>query len=704
MLELIKRRTPELLEHFVIDEIPAANGHDTYEIDSDGKRVILRGNNTVAKATAYYRYLRDYCNVSLSWCSNHETYEIKNAPLPDKAVKQVLLKDRRMCFSYETYADSACWWEWERWERELDYLAMNGVNMFLCLVGYEAVWYYSMLKVGLNREDSLTFLSGPCYYPLQLDGKLDTFLPLVDTDYLKKRIELGQKIVARARELGIAPVMQGFNGHVPKLLKGYFTKADIVPVTAFEKFAFTYRISPVDPLFEKLAQALNEKQEELFGKADYYISNPFSGVKTLSRNPLFPARYGTAVHSAIKAANGKAIWVLSAESYSPQLVKNVPSNELLVLDIDGICDENSGFDGHLFLLGARFNFGGHTTLHGNIKELAGNRFAVVSRKHENCVGCGMFPDSTDVNPMYSDMAMQMLTVDGEISLQQWTKRYAYCRWGSNEKCLADAAQIIADCMGERCVGRETGSIIASRPSTEITHTAPFDTLELRYDNRELCRALGLMLESKGDYTDGYVFDVCDVTRQVMSNYARELYSAAIKGYQNSDARLFEVSSNAFMKLLEEMDGLLSAVPELRLGTHLQSAADCTVGRQDKQNFELNLLCRISLFGPFSTPEYYDCAWREWADVVGGYYSKRWREFFELLAKDFKKKKRISTVTRKQINGRNLSRGNSFYKKLDSTERKWITKCRAGEPGDEDALKIAEKLYEKYSALVCTQGK
>ena len=44
-------------------------------------------------------------------------------------------------FNYCTFNYSASWWNWERWEQEIDFMALNGINMPLSIVGLEGVWY-----------------------------------------------------------------------------------------------------------------------------------------------------------------------------------------------------------------------------------------------------------------------------------------------------------------------------------------------------------------------------------------------------------------------------------------------------------------------------------------------------------------------------------------------------------------------------------
>lgn len=36
--------------------------------------------------------------------------------------------------------DSYVWWDWKRWEKEIDWMALQGVNLPLAFTGQEAIW------------------------------------------------------------------------------------------------------------------------------------------------------------------------------------------------------------------------------------------------------------------------------------------------------------------------------------------------------------------------------------------------------------------------------------------------------------------------------------------------------------------------------------------------------------------------------------
>ena len=138
-----------------------------------------------------------------------------------------------------------------------------------------------------------------------------------------------------------------------------------------------------------------------------------------------------------------SVWVMQSWSLREQIVKSVPKERLLILDIDGSkYKETDNFWGYDFVLGKIHNFGDRNTLHGSIKELADNEFSNL--ECDNCVGTGLFMEGIFQNPLYYDLAFQMLTEDGAINLDEWLKNYAYRRYGSKEKCLVDAMMLLKE--------------------------------------------------------------------------------------------------------------------------------------------------------------------------------------------------------------------------------------------------------------------
>lgn len=700
MHDLIKRNTPAISLAFITETIEKTHGKSRYEIEAQNGKIVLRGDCTISLAMAYYRYLKDYCDVNLAWCGNTRL-KVDSAPLPEEKITHTIEQDKRVFMNYRAFAYSAVWWNWERWEREIDFMAMNGINMPLSIVGSEAVWYHTLRDFGYSEQGALQFISGPCYWSWQLMTHFDSNLALTDPEYVEQRLELGKKIIKRETELGMTPIMQGFSGHVPRTIIRLLKKVRLRHNPAWNNYATTYQIEPSDPYFRKFGKALLEKQLRLLGANHYYACDPLYDSTISARSGEYFKSLGKAVSDLYQSFDSESVWVMQGDHIKEKMVKAVPKDRLLILDMDGNGHTSTdGYWGYNFILGTKNNVGGRNTLHGSIKALSENPYMQKKSNYPNLIGTGIFPESLDQNPLYFDLALEMLTQNKAIDLDEWLKRYAQRRYGSDEECLLDAVLALKDtCYSEQCTGPETGSLICARPSTELTHTAIGDTMELRYDNKQLFYAADAMLIAKKAETDGYYYDVCDLARQTLSNHARVLYRDVMEAYRAKDPGKFEVSSNAFLRLLEDTDRLLHTRSELTLSKWLAEARDAAIADVDKQNFEINVLEQLTLWGPLNNTLLYDMAWREWSGLVKTYYGPRWRMFFEMLAGNFKGFRRVSTVTRKQPFGRNDYRGSGFYRNMEKLERGWIATYRPEEPSSENTKAVARELLNKYRKAI-----
>ena len=696
MRNLIKRNTPTIALMFLTELTEKVDGKSYYEFFTHKGKILLRGDSTVSLAMAYYRYLKDYCNINLSWCGNTRVV-IDQAPLPDEKVSEIIEQENRVYFNHRAFSYDAAFWDWERWEREIDFMAMNGVTMPLSLVGSEAVWYYTLLDFKYTKEEALQFLSGPSFWSWQLSNNLDSYLALTDPDYIDARLALGQKIIGRQNELGMTPILSGYFGHAPRISLAMLKKVRVRRNPSWNNFALTYQIDPNDPYFQKFGQAFLEKQLRLLGANNYYTCDPLYDNFNFPKGETYYRSLGRAISKLFEAFDKDSVLVMQGDRVNETFVKSIPKERLLILDLDGKAHKAyDNYWGYDFILGTRNNIGGHTGLHGDISALAQNPFMQLKGQLPNLKGSGFFPESFGNNPLFFDWALEVFSHSKAIDLDDWLKNYSLRRYGSQETCLNEALELLAQsCYSPDNASPEHGSVVCARPSTDLKHAAIGDSLDLRYDNKLLFEAAELMLEAKKIDSEGYVFDVRDLTRQVLSNYAGQLYQEAMSAYEDKDAQNFEITINAFLRLVTDMDELMQTDSQRTLSSLLKQARESALSDQDKQNFEVNVLTQLTIWGPMSEPIMYDTAWREWGGLLGTYYMLRWREFFYMLAQNFKGYRRVSTVTRKQYYGRNDYRGKGFYKNLERFEKNWISTCRPEAPSQDNPLKLSAKLLDKY---------
>lgn len=165
---------------------------DFFRITSKDGKLYIKANNYVAAFHGLYCYLKKYCNVQLAWCGNQEIH-IDKLVMFDGEFKKEIEQKYRVYMNYCTLDYSMCWWDFARWEKEIDFMAMNGINMPLAVVGTEAVWYETLQEFGFTKEEALHFISGPAFWAWQLMTNIDSYLPPENENYIYERMELGKR-------------------------------------------------------------------------------------------------------------------------------------------------------------------------------------------------------------------------------------------------------------------------------------------------------------------------------------------------------------------------------------------------------------------------------------------------------------------------------------------------------------------------------
>ena len=159
-------------------------------------------------------YLNNYCNASFSWNGDQTSCRPHCLQLLTLFVRKPLTVIAT-ALNYCTLNYTMSFWDSERWEREIDLMATQGVNLFLSGIGTEAVWQNVMQKYGYSFSEIQKFIPGPAYTAWWLMGNLEGEGGPVSQAYIDGRVALQRKILARAEELGMEVVMQGFCGFAP---------------------------------------------------------------------------------------------------------------------------------------------------------------------------------------------------------------------------------------------------------------------------------------------------------------------------------------------------------------------------------------------------------------------------------------------------------------------------------------------------------
>ena len=216
--DLIKRILPAHYKSFIV-KISENIEKDYFSIRNKDGFIELEANYPVAIGSALYWYLKYFCNCHISW-SGDQLKLPDILPLPENEISHKANFDFRYYLNYCTFSYSMPWWNWERWEREIDWMALHGINLTLAIVGQEAVWQNLMRKLQFTEEQIFEFLPGPAYLAWGWLGNFDGWGGPTTQNWIDDQKELQQKIISRLTEMGITPVLQAFTGRVPKYLTG----------------------------------------------------------------------------------------------------------------------------------------------------------------------------------------------------------------------------------------------------------------------------------------------------------------------------------------------------------------------------------------------------------------------------------------------------------------------------------------------------
>ena len=161
-------------------------------------------------ATGLNWYLNHFCHCHVSL---HGRQLNLPDPLPavTPKVRQVTWTQYRYFLNYCCFGYSLPWWDWDQWQELIDWMALHGVNMPLAVTGQEAVWQAVCQRLGMSDAEIAAFLAGPPFLPFQWMGCLDGWGGPLPPSWIERHEELQNKILARQRELGMTPVLQGFH-------------------------------------------------------------------------------------------------------------------------------------------------------------------------------------------------------------------------------------------------------------------------------------------------------------------------------------------------------------------------------------------------------------------------------------------------------------------------------------------------------------
>ena len=478
-------------------ELLKNDGKEFFELDQQGNRVVVRGHNWVDVAVGVNWYLKYYAGIHLSW--NQMQAQLPNVlpPVPKREKHETKLS-LRYDFNYCTFSYSMAWWDWKRWERELDWMAMHGVNLPLAIVGEECVWRNMLLKLGYSEEEVGQFIAGPAFLAWWEMNNLEGWGGPLPRSWYSRQETLQKQILRRMKEWGMKPVLPGYCGMMPHDAKERLG-LNVTDGGLWNGYQRPANLRPTDPRFQEIAALYYEELTRLFGRSDYYSMDPFH--ESGDDAAIDYSASGQALMQAMKRVNSNAVWVVQGwtENPRPQMIEKMNPRDLLILDlfsecrpmfgISSIWKRDNGYGQFPWLFCLLENFGGNVGLHGRMDQLIGNFIL----RDNHCQGIGFTMEGSENNPVMFELMSELpwLTLSGVSSdsvaafKHQWLRRYLKARYGHTTPAVEQAWEILSNSIYNCPPGNNQQgpheSIFCGRPSLNNFQASSWSKMKNYYD-------------------------------------------------------------------------------------------------------------------------------------------------------------------------------------------------------------------------------
>lgn len=620
----------------------------------DGFRITgTQGNLHVEAATVptllfgvnwYLKYIA-HLNVSTDGSQlGAPGFRLPAVPSP---ILQPALYPFRYALNENTDGYTTPYWDFSRWQHEIDILALSGVNAVLIQRGNDLAVYQAFFALGYSDTDIRRWITQPAHQNWQWMGNMCCFIEPISLSLMQERAVSARRIIDQLRALGITPVLPGFWGVVPADFAQHVPGAHVVvqtePWNGFQRPGW---IDPRDPSFARLAAAFYRSQQRLFGESTLYDMETFQEGGQTGDVPV--GEGARAIQKALNTAHPSALWFMMAWQDNPrrELIDAVDRDKILIADIEQgrIPREtrDQEFAGARWLFGGLWEFGGRTTMGAPIFDYSQRMPPMGSKPGSHLAGIALFTEGLDTNPFAFDLYTEMAWHKEPVDLDRWTASYALRRYGADDPHARAAWSILLKTVysyradgdrthGERDAAHE--SLFNAQPSLSATRTGHWAPDVLRYNAEDLKPALTELLEVAPDLrrTASYEYDLVDVTRQVLANDARRQLPLLKAAFDAHDQPAFHARAAVWLHSMAMEDHLLGTNRYFLLGRWLSYVPAWAHSPADLQRIEYDAHSILTTWGDRTASEdLHEYGNRDWAGLVSGYYAPRWKFFFDSL--------------------------------------------------------------------------
>ncbi|MDQ0362305.1 alpha-N-acetylglucosaminidase TIM-barrel domain-containing protein [Breznakia pachnodae] len=642
----------EYRDWFTFEIADTGSENDYYELSDQGGKIHIKGNEGLSLTTGLNYYFKNYVNVHIS----EQTMQTK---MPDAivpigtTVRKETPYQVRYAFNYCTLSYTFAFFGEEEWQRENDWLALNGVNVVLDLAGQEATWIIFLMNYGYSYDDAKDWLTGPSYYAWQFMDNMESFGGPVPDGYVKDRMELARSSQRWKNSLGMQTVLQGYAGMVPTNFNEYQPDVQVIKQGDWNGFARPDMIATDSAEYDEYAEQFYKAQEYVYGAtSDYYAVDPFhEGGKRPSN--LTDDIISKEVLESLLKYDDKAVWVVQGWQSNPTnaLLNGMGEyreDHVLIVDLikypikswtkynttkyGSTTLDSKEFNGTSWAWCLLANFGGNPSMNGQMDVMVED-ILNAQKTSNHMQGIGIISEATYDNPVMYDLIFDLAWADEDFSLDKWLDKYIERRYGGTSENAKLAWKTMRTSNYNHGV-RYTNEVFGTKNKTPQA----YGTQDIPYGADKLETALKLLAEDYDKFKDSesYRYDMTEIMRQVASNYAVLSYNDVLKAKNAGSLEDFKVAKEDFLATLDIVNEIQATQKEQLGGEWIGKATDLAANYDDfsKDTFEMNAKTLITTWGSRAGhSKLKDYGWRNYEGIFTDVYKYNWSVYLDKIEKN-----------------------------------------------------------------------
>lgn len=403
----------------------------------------------------------------------------------------------------------------------------------------------------------------------------------------------------------------------------------------------------------------------------------------------------------MSSVDTQAIWVMQGWLFvnNPKfwqaaqinaLFNAVPVKKMIILDLWSetrpVWSRTNAYYGKPWIWCMLLNFGGNVGMFGKMDVVASEPSKTLNSKESgNMVGIGLTPEGIEQNPVMYELMMDNVWRKDPINLDKWLKGYVTQRYGKFVPGAYHAWQVLRKTVynGAGSQGAPE-SILTGRPT--FNKNSRWTNTALDYDPKDLLPAWKLLMDCSSELknSDGFQYDIVDLTRQVLANYADQLQQEIAADYKNKNLESFEIKTRKFLNLLDDIDRLLRTRKDFLLGNWVNAAERMGTNKDEKLRFEKDAKILITVWSD-KDASLHEYACKQWAGMVRNFYKPRWEQFFNYATSC--------------LEGNRTFDEKWFDDKMKDWEWSWVNKQeKFSQIPVGNSIETVKGLFKKYSFL------